>query len=245
MTFDKADRALKKLAENILMKRTKPLLLIAACGSMLMLSAFRAQSQQSGAPYLKVDLGGNVTEDTALHSFFGPVFAGSKVTFDPGIRAGFAGGYQLLGWLGVEGQVGVMANQIRSITGAFNVHDSSFLSVPFMANLRLQLPNRTAFTPYIGAGVGVSAEVIDFGHIDTVNGIHVHGNDGDGVFAWQAFAGLRYTINKQMGISVEYRYFDADSPSWHAEFVSGPISNTLSFGHIHTHAVSLAFDFRF
>jgi len=65
------------------------------------------------------------------------------------------------------------------------------------------------------------------------------------VFAYQAFAGLRYKLNDRMGLSVEYRYFAADEAEWRADFTSNTFSDTMRLGRIQTHALSLAFDFKF
>ncbi len=194
--------------------------------------------------YAKGDLGGNLTQDIDLKEFFGPVAPGSKVQLDPGFRAGVAGGYQATDWLAGEVELGVMENNIKSITGATHIHDATFANVPFLFNLKLQWPNRSVLTPYAGAGVGFSESIFDVDHV-TIGGVSLSGNDVDTVFAYQAFAGLRYTINEQMGLSVEYRYFAAESPSWQADFAVGTASDTLRFGRSQTHAFSLAFEFRF
>ena len=57
--------------------------------------------------------------------------------------------------------------------------------------------------------------------------------------------GLRYKLNDQMGISVEYHYFAADAASWQADFTSGTAGDTMRMGHSQTHAISVAFDYRF
>ena len=199
---------------------------------------------QSTGFYVKADVGGNITQDTNLREFFGPVAPGTKVKFDPGFRAGLAGGYQLTDWFAPEVEVGFLENRIDSITGADRVHNAWFANVPFLVNGKLQYPNSSPLTPYIGAGVGFSESIIDVGRID-LGGTSLHGNISDTVFAWQAFAGLRYRFNDSMGLSVEYRYFAADGASWQADFTSGTASDTMRMGRTKTHAISLAFDFRF
>jgi len=77
------------------------------------------------------------------------------------------------------------------------------------------------------------------------NTVSIHGSDADAVFAWQAFAGLRFALNERMGLGVEYRYFEADSPSWHADFTFNTSSDKFGLGHIHTHAISAVFDYHF
>src|SRR5689334_11541963 len=105
-------------------------------------------SAQQGHLYVKGDLGGNITQDTDLKEFFGPVTPGSKVKFDPGVRFGVAAGYWITDWFAAEGETGIMANNIKSITEASRA-DATFSNVPFLANLRIQVPN-ARFSPYIG-----------------------------------------------------------------------------------------------
>lgn len=163
---------------------------------------------------------------------------------DPGFRAGVAGGYQITDWVAAEAEIGLMENTIKSITGASRVHDATFANVPFLFNLKLQYPNRTGFVPYAGAGVGFSETIFDVDQV-TIGNVSLTGSDADTVFAYQAFAGLRYQLNDHMGISVEYRYFAADSASWQADVTFGSNSDTMRFGRSQTHALSLAFEYRF
>lgn len=194
---------------------------------------------QNGRFYLKGDIGGNLTMDTDLKEFFGPVTPGSKVQFDPGVRLGLAAGYWLTDWFALEGEVGVMENNIKSITEAERV-DATFGNVPFLVNAKFQLPNSSRFTPYIGGGIGGSAAVLDVDHI-VLNGIGVHGTDSEAVFAYQGFAGVRFVLNEAMGLNLEYRYFGTTAPSWEGDFAG----DNIRFGQIGTHAVSVAFEVRF
>jgi opacity protein-like surface antigen len=193
--------------------------------------------------YLKGDVGGNITQDTDLREFFGPVTPGSKVKFDPGYRVGVAAGYELCEWFAVEGEVGALANNIRSITDADRV-DAVFANVPFLLNFKLQAPRRWRVSPYIGGGAGGSASTLEVDHID-LNGTHLHGSEADVVFAYQGFAGVRVALNDRMGIGFEYRYFGAEAPNWKAEFNSGTDTDRLRFGRAQTHAFSVVFDWRF
>jgi opacity protein-like surface antigen len=213
-------------------------------GGAVMVNGVLPVLGQGSRFYIKADAGGTITQDTDLKEFFGSVAPGTKVKFDPGFRAGVTGGYQLTDWFAGEVELGFMENRIDSITGADRVHDAWFANVPFLVNGKLQYPNSSPLTPYIGAGVGFSEALIDVDQID-LGGTSLHGDMNDTVFAWQAFAGLRYRINDQMGLSVEYRYFAADSASFQPDFTSGTPSDTMRLGRTQTHAISLAFDFRF
>jgi len=211
----------------------------------LMLALFfpLAAHSQMDRLYVKADVGGNITQSTDLREFFGDDTTGARVKFDPGTRIGIAAGYELCQFFAVEGEVGAMANTIKSISGADRV-DAVFVNVPFLVNAKLQAPRNWKLRPYIGAGVGGSASIIDSDHI-TRNDTDVHGSDGDVVFAWQGFTGFRISINETMGIGFEYRYFEASHATWTAEFASGTASDKMSFGRTQTHCFSVVFDWHF
>src|SRR5438876_61811 len=223
------------------MKKTFKLSILcsAACAAAL-LYPFATFSQIPGL-YFRADAGGNITRDTEVKEFFGPVTPGSKVKFDPGARFGFAAGYFFNDWFALEGEVAGMVNNIKSITDATSV-DATFSNVPFLVNVRFECPRRCKLSPFIGGGAGVSAAVLDIDHIDHPNAF-VHGSDSDAVFAYQGFAGLRYALNDTMGLSLEYRYFATEAPNWNGRHEFS--DESIHFGRIETHSVSIAFDFHF
>ncbi len=219
-------------------KISRLLVLLSMTSGIALLSAVPAQGQQ-GRFYVRGDLGGNLTQDTDLKEFFGPVAPGSKIKFDPGVRFGVAAGFHVTDWFSAEGETGILANSIDSITGASRV-DATFSNVPFLVNARFQCPRPCRLTPYVGGGLGVSAAILDADRI-TLGGTSIRGSDSDGVFAYQGFAGLRCKLNYNMGLSLEYRYFGADSPRWEGDFRLG----NIHFGRTETHSLSIAFDYSF
>jgi opacity protein-like surface antigen len=226
--------------------KTLPLSLVGvSCAGLLCgVSSAQAQSDQ-GRFYVKADAGGNLTQDTELKELFGPVASGSEVKFDPGMRLGFAGGYWFTDWFAGEVELGWMQNSIDSITDAEEV-DAFFINAPAMLNLRLQLPNNSRFTPYIGGGAGVSTMILDADPI-IANNTFVHGTDVDAGFAYQGFAGVRWALSDNMGLSLDYRYFGAESPEfesdWNDDFGGG--GQAIRFGKTKTHCFSVVFDFKF
>lgn len=217
--------------------------LLHTLSATVLLVTLSAAGQGSGF-YIKGDVGGNIAQDIDLKEFFGPVAPGSTIKLDPGIRAGVAGGYQVTEWFAAEAELSVAENTIDSITGATHIHDATFANVPLLFNAKFQYPNRSPLTPYLGAGVGFSEAIFDVDNI-TIGNTSLSGSDVTTVFAYQAFAGLRYRLNERMGLSVEYHYFVAESPTWHAEVTYGTRSDALSFGRSQYHAFSLAFEYRF
>jgi len=223
---------------------------LCAGASVLLLSTAIVRAQNNG-PYFKADLGGAVTEDVKLNQFLGLNIPGAKLRLDPGLRAGIGGGFQFCDFFSLEGELGFMANEIKGVSDTFShVHDATLANVPFLVNAKLQYPfHNIPLTIYGGAGAGFSESIFDVDHLSISdnfgNTVSIHGSDADAVFAWQAFAGLRFALNERMGLGVEYRYFEADSPSWHADFTFNTSSDKFGLGHIHTHAISAVFDYHF
>ncbi len=219
--------------------------LLCVCSAVAFVSLTGAQGQITGL-YLRGDVGGQVTQDARLLGFFGePLAPGAKVKFDPGIRLAFAGGYHVTDWFAAEVEAGVMANKIRSITGASRVDEATFSNVPLLLNARFECPSRRfPLSPYFGGGLGMSASTIDADHID-IGGTSMRGNQSSVVFAYQAFGGLRYRLNDRMGLSLEYHYFATTDSSWDADIAAGTASSKMRFAGTQTHTASIAFDFRF
>jgi len=210
------------------------------CAGVFCVGAAHADSKF----YISADAGGALTSDPKVKEFLGPVTPGSKVSLDPGIRVGIVGGYQLTDWFAVEGETGVIGNNIKSITDADIDGDATLANVPFLLNARLSLPHgRCPITPYIGGGAGGSASVLSFDrHID-INGNRLRGSDADVVFAYQAFGGLRYAINDRMGVGLEYHYFVTTGATWDANGLGSP--SKIGFSGVQSHTITASFDFHF
>ncbi|MFZ5784775.1 MAG: OmpA family protein, partial [Pseudomonadota bacterium] len=119
--------------------------------------------------------------------------AGGKVGYDfVGPRAELEVGY---------GQIPTSAN----IPGTAIIGKVGQLTA--MANLLYDFTPASAFTPYVGAGLGVA-------FVDS------NASLGSTQFAWQAMAGLAYNISDSMRFQIEGRYVGTTNPS-----VNTPIGN--------------------
>ena len=80
-------------------------------------------------------------------------------------------------------------------------------STTLLANFYYDFHNSSAFTPYVGAGLGLAFNYL---------GVDVHAMDGRSAsaderqtrFAWQVGAGVAYNFNENMAIDAGYRYLD-------------------------------------
>ena len=96
-------------------------------------------------------------------------------------------------------------------------------------------------TPYIGAGVGGANSVFDTDSFTDGSTI-VSGSESDVVFAWQAFAGLRFQLNSRMSFGIGYKYFATGNPT----FSYPPSPNfDVGFQGVRTHSVLFTFQMNF
>jgi len=202
-------------------------------------------STEGAGPYFRTDLGPAFVQDGKLTKFGGSTK--NNVEFDTGFTFDAAIGYAFNKYLAADFEFGYIGTDINHVSGFF-VNDDTFLyNAPFLANVTLSYPiPRTIVTPYIGAGVGGSLTVFDtdgFGN----NTDAVFGDDTDFVFAWQAFAGLRFDLNKQMSLGVGYKYFWTEDTSFsYPPLFPGTGSNfRVGFDGIRSHSVLFTFQMKF
>ncbi len=175
-----------------------------------------------------------------LEDYSHPV-TGTNTTFefDRGWGLGGSVGYQFGGPFRLELEVAYRTNEIDSIsqggarlagaTGEMN-------SLAFMLNGFYDIQTGSAFTPYVGLGLGyarVSADGI------TTSGGGVTNSDDDNKFAYQAIAGVAYQLTPAVSLTADYRYFATQDPSFR-------LSNGASVeGEYKTHNVMLGLLLRF
>jgi outer membrane protein len=198
---------------------------------------------QANKFYFKFDVGGNIAEDVDFKEFFGENVNGGDVELDAGLRFGMAGGFWVTDWFAPELELGALINNIDRIGGSSDV-DASFSQLPLMLNAKFQLPNNSIVTPYAGAGAGFSTAMLSADYIQVGNTV-MDGSEADIVFCWQAFAGVRFTLAENIGLSLEYRFMAADDPSWEADYTSGTGTDRVKFGESKVQSLSIAVDFQF
>jgi opacity protein-like surface antigen len=216
---------------------------------VVLLSAGPLQVQAQSAldrVYAKLALGPEWTQQTEVKDLFGPAAPGSTVKFDLGSRTTTTIGYKVNDWSSVELDFGGMQNSIHEITGA-TVHNSTLSAIPVLVNGKLRWSNSTRFTPYIGAGLGASVMLLYADHLKFEDS-RADGVASDFVFSYQALGGLRYALNRKLGLSLEYRYTGMDSADFRLPDVvssGGRTGDRLRLGRLDSHSVSLALDANF
>lgn len=220
----------------------------AAAITLLVPTTVSAQHHYSSAgeagPYLRAGIGPAFTQDGSITEFTG-FAAGNEIKYDTGLALEFAGGYAFNSWLAVELEFGFVGNEFDSTAGI--THADTFLySAPILAGVTLQhrIPG-TIITPYVSASVGGSATVFDTDGFS--NGVAtLFGEDEDFVFAYQFGAGVRFDLNDQMSLGIDYKYFVTDDSSFEFQSLFGGGPNVrLGIEGVQTHIVAATFTFRF
>ena len=192
---------------------------------------------------VRFDAGGNMPSDADVTEFSGPITQGGELKLSAGGQFGLAGGYRLTPWLTLEGELGIAYNNVDSI-GNWSYPDSGLSHLLLMANLVVEKPIGH-LVPFAGVGVGGDFSYLSFGNdYGYCWDSEPDGEARDAVWAWQAFAGLRYLFSDNCSLGVMYRYFATDDQNWDVDWWSGPGFDVGVKG-IGVHAVSLVFNMSF
>lgn len=171
---------------------------------------------KDGQPYLEVDVGALLLDDTRFDTVTVRNIISTEVQNDLGYDAAAIIGYDLgpvrLELEGSAKRAGVdqllrtklnrLANTsvIRNFDGSGN---TAALSI--MANALVDIGNDDGLQAYAGGGVGYTWVDLkanaDTGFL----------NDSDGSFAWQALAGVRYPVSDKIDLGLKYRFFNANN----------------------------------
>jgi len=150
--------------------------------------------------YLGGEAGWNVLEDQSDRaSGVAPLHAG----FDSGYAVGARAGYEWGPWR-FEEEYTYRSNDLNGLSiGGVNVPgvSGSRQSHAFMSNLLYDINLGWPVVPHVGAGIG-AVDIID--HARTAGGRLF--NDDDWQLGYQAIGGVRYNLNPNVALDLDYRY---------------------------------------
>lgn len=192
-------------------------------------------------PYVSFDIGPTFYQDGELKTFGGP--ASGSLHYDVGASGDAAIGYSFNKYVAAGFEFGVSGTTINNIPG-YVLNDAQFYNIPFLATVTFTYPiPHSLVTPYIGGGVGGSDSVFDPSSMSDANFNNtVTGSEDDVVFAWEAFAGLRFQLNPNMSLGIGYKYFGTGDPNF--SYPPSPNFN-VSFRGVETHSILVSFNWRF
>jgi opacity protein-like surface antigen len=182
--------------------------------------------------YLKGDVGGAFRPNTIIHESFGNT---AYTTYKAGIRADIALGYDISDSWALELSTGIIWNSMDKVNGVpLNAYDETFDTyiIPNLVNVIYKVPTKSSWSPYVAVGIGSVVSIAD------INAGNYHGrnpdlSDSDFTFAYQAEAGVKYSLTKNVSVSIDYKFLGTLAQSWYMR----SFSNHLETDAIYTHAV--------
>jgi len=213
-------------------------------GLSLCFAAAVAQAQyyydlpEGAGPYFRIGAGPAFFENGQITQFGPPV--SSPVKYRTGLAADGAIGYAFNKYVATDFELGYVGAKIDNVPG-FSSDNSYIYNVPFLANLTLSYPiPHTLVVPYIGAGIGGADVIFDTDNFSD-GADYVVGRENDVVFAWQAYAGLRFRLARDLSLGIGYKYFATADPT----FTYPPDNFNAGFDGVKTHSVLCTLEWKF
>lgn len=130
----------------------------------------------------------------------------------PGFALGVAAGFKLP-YARMEAEFSYLRNSLNKVTadGKEIGASGAISNFVLLINGYLDFKNRTAFTPYLTAGIGASNFNIDSMPVK-VGGAYVTENANSVVFAYQLGAGVGFAVTDHWTIDLKGRYFATSDP---------------------------------
>lgn len=189
--------------------------LFASAASIALVTAFAPAAMADDGFYVSAGVGPNFVPKLTLKDTNSSV-DGARITSDTGIGITAAGGYAF-GPVRVEGELGWRNNGLDKVGGSSASGELEPWS--FFTNGYYDINTGTAFTPYVGAGVGVAY----FDGNISAGGTPIS-DMGRAGFAYQGIAGVAYKIDEAVSLKAEYRYMATEQ-------IEIPNSAALGGGH--------------
>jgi len=161
-----------------------------------------------------------------------------KVNYNVGVSGYAAFGFAFNRYIGLDFQTGYTWGQMNSVQN-YVANDSTMGNIPFLGNLTLSLPiPHSNIIPYIGGGIGGSDSIFDahtfYPIAAPINNNTLYGSQSDVVFAWQAFAGVRFQLDPNISLGIGYDFFMTGNPTF--SYPPGPNLNA-EFQGIRAHTI--------
>jgi opacity protein-like surface antigen len=217
------------------MKKTMSIAAVAACS----LVSLAAQAQPEYI-YGRVDTGGsfstNAGKDVAVDIGSSPIVGvGVGAKFLPFLRTDFTLSYRP----GYSFAAPPTPIEPPGTTGRGDVK-----ALAAMLNAYYDFPSFAGFTPYVGGGIGVARDEVGATTLSSnATGATVATLSGATTtqFAWQASAGVSYSVLPAVALDVGYRYFDAGEGRSGSTVTAGGVSAAFPVqrGDIHAHEIQV------
>ncbi len=187
----------------------KIILAIACCATLLSISSVAYSAE---GLYVSGNLGLAIPNNSDV-TFSDSPGATLTVESNSGLALAGAIGYGLSNNVRLEAEVAYQKNDMdkMKILGVGLDINGDTSSLALLLNGYYDFKNKSAFTPFIGGGIGIAK--VNMSDV-TLFGLPIGSSDDDTVFAYQVGAGVSYAVNEKVSIDVKYRYFATSDPEF-------------------------------
>ena len=199
-------------------------------GSALALSLPVAAQAATDGFYVGGAAGVNFAADAKVSPTGG---ASDTIRYNTGVAGSLSGGYGFGNGFRAELEASVRNNDVKSLKSGLAAPGGTTRTWGLLVNGLYDINTGTAFTPYVGAGVGLG---IVEGKLSG-GGATLY-NSTDTQFAYQGIAGVSYAINQNLALTTDYRYLGTTD----AKFNGGTTPAKVANGN-HTILVGLRWTF--
>ncbi len=209
-------------------------MLMVLTGSLVSIGVASAQDYyfpEGAGPYAQIEAGPTFYQNGQLKTYGGPTSA--SVHYRVGASADADFGYAFNKYIAAGVETGVNGTRIDNIPG-YSLRSADIYNIPFLANVTFSYPiPHTILTPYIGGGAGGSDSVFNPRYMRD-GFTEVEGSENDVVFAWEAYAGVRFQLARNLSLGVGYKYFGTANPNF--SYPPSPNFN-VGFKGVETHSI--------
>ncbi len=132
----------------------------------------------------------------------------SQFTLGGAIAAGYDFWFSHMIPIRAELELALRGNGENSENGRYGDTKLTTNSTTLLANFYYDFHNSTAFTPYVGAGIGLAFNYLGVDVHDSAWNRGYSCDDRSTNFAWQVGAGVAYSFNENIAVDAGYRYLD-------------------------------------
>lgn|SRR5574344_1993214 len=129
----------------------------------------------------------------------------SKAAFGASVAAGYDFYPQQNLPLRAELELALRSNASDDWSGRSGKVESTWNSTTSFLNFYWDFHNETAFTPYVGAGLGMAFQYAGY-DVKYADGSKMSMDDRYTTFAWNVGAGMSYAVNENLAVDLGYRF---------------------------------------
>jgi opacity protein-like surface antigen len=223
------------------MKIQRTIIIVLIClGTSLAKAQYYWTLPPDKGPYFRMGVGPTIFQNGTLKGYTltdGTVVGAQNqtVNYNVGVSVNGAVGWAFDRYVSLDLESGYVWGSINNIPG-YNANGSTLANVPFLGNLTLSLPiPHTNIVPYIGGGVGGAESIFNAHAFSDQAGVQTaYGSESDTVFAYQAFAGVRFMLSPNVSLGLGYKYFATGNPTF--SYPPAPNLN-IAFSGVQTHTI--------